>query len=83
MNKLNSRKNAKLLAIFLSALLVGACTPTQYVFSDTLIVIEAFTLANDKRGTYKYICNDGDGDIVIWSNKEWKRGDTIEISKSN
>ena len=83
MKHLKFTKNKQLLAIVLSVLLVGGCVPAQYVYSDTLIVTKAVEVANDRRGKYKYTCDDGDGDVVIWSNKEWKRGDTIEIIKSN
>ena len=54
MNKFNSRKNAKLLAIFLSVLLVGACSDQSRVITRVDKVCDKETV--DKRASFILEC---------------------------
>ena len=81
MNKL--KRTSLLLAVGLTALLVGGCSPPQYIYSDELKVTAVEDSDGSPRGKYKYSTYDGDGRIVIWSDQVFEVGDRLMISLSN
>ena len=83
MNKQRILKQATRLVVALSLLLVAACSPPQYVYSDTLKVTAVYNSDGSPRGKFKYKAYDGDGTIIIWSDQKFKVGDTLIITLSD
>lgn len=83
MKTLQNLRKAPLLAVYLTALLVAGCSPSQYVYSDKLKVTAVSDSNGSPRGKFKYDTFDGDGTITIWSDQEFKVGDQLIITLSN
>lgn len=56
----------------------------QIIYEDKGLIVTGVKLGDaPERGKYIYYTTDHDGKVVVWSNGEFKIGDTLLLSKKN